>query len=60
MLAYLIEMAYIEAGDITRGDRPMKAQTSVPVREPEPVVALEPMQARETSQAWEGQEDRAD
>lgn len=26
MLAYLIEMAYIEAGDIVRGDRPAQMQ----------------------------------
>lgn len=26
MLAYLIEMAYLEVGDIIRGDRPMRMQ----------------------------------
>lgn len=26
MLAYLIEMAYIEAGDIIRGERPMRVR----------------------------------
>ena len=28
MLAYLIEMAYIEASDIIRGDRPARVQQS--------------------------------
>jgi hypothetical protein len=28
MLAYLIEMAYIEAGDIIRGERPFRIQGS--------------------------------
>ena len=31
MLAYLIEMAYVEASDIIRGERPMRVRPSVPV-----------------------------
>ena len=27
MLAYLIEMAYVEASDIIRGERPMRTET---------------------------------
>jgi len=71
MLAYLIEMAYIEAGDIIRGDRPMQVHASAPVREPaqapEPVKVLEPMPIREIAPArgeatpiMERREDRAD
>lgn len=26
MLGYLIEMAYVESGDVTRGDRPLRVQ----------------------------------
>ena len=28
MLAYLIEMAYVEASDIIRGERPMRTETA--------------------------------
>ncbi|MBX3531025.1 MAG: hypothetical protein KF849_10480 [Rhizobiaceae bacterium] len=30
MLAYLIEMAYVEASDIIRGERPMRVRPSAP------------------------------
>ena len=32
MLAYLIEMAYIEASDIIRGERPARLGDAVPAR----------------------------
>jgi hypothetical protein len=31
MLAYLIEMAYVEASDIIRGERPARVRASVPL-----------------------------
>lgn len=31
MLAYLIEMAYVEASDIIRGERPARIRPSVPL-----------------------------
>ena len=35
MLTYLIEMAYVEAGDIRRGTRPMRVRSTVrPVPDP--------------------------
>ena len=31
MVAYLIEMAYLETSDIIRGERPMRVRQSVPL-----------------------------
>ena len=64
MLAYLIEMAYIEAGDIIRGDRPMQVRGPAPLRDPaqapDPVKARETSQVRETAPIRDRREDRTD
>ena len=31
IIAYLIEMAYVETSDVIRGERPMRSRPSVPV-----------------------------